>query len=363
MLKEKITERIIVKWLKKGNIARAMRDILPRSGLNSEERDEVAYIVHHIVRYKNLYDYALENEGLEKKPENYIMLFKNPKILDKYIKKAFKEGLAHVYYSSSREVAKILMLYPKFAERINREPKTHIAVNLRRIKREVAIKMLRKEGFDARVCTPETCVETDPQARYSTIIKEGYAIVQDSSSQHIAKIVSSLGNDVLDYCAGSGGKSFTMKFFNPNLDVYVHDINKEKIKTLFKRADKLGLQFKNLDAERKYDVVLVDAPCSGLGSAARNPEAKYLENLSEFPRIQMEILSEAKNFVKEGGFIVYVVCTFNPDETYSVVERFLANNSEYGEFPLSAGKIYVDEKIGGFIISGDIMYIAILKKG
>ncbi len=362
MKKEKIAERIIAKWLRKGKLARAMRDILPNSGLNPEERDEVAYIVHHIVRFKNLYDYALENEGLERKPDNYIMLFKNSDVLEKYMKKALKDRLAHVYYSSSREVAKILMLYPKFAERINRETKTQIAVNLGRITRGDAIKMLRNEGFDARNCTPETCVETEPQARYSSLIKEGFAIVQDSSSQHIAKIVASLGDDVLDYCAGSGGKSFAMKFFNPNLEIYVHDIDMRKIKTLFERAEKLGLQIKNFDRNKMYDSVLVDAPCSGLGSAARNPDAKYRKNLAEFPHIQMEILREAGNFVREDGFLIYVVCTFNPEETYGVVEKFLENNPEFVNYPLSAGKIYIPERIGGFIISGDIMYIAILKK-
>ena len=343
-------------------MARCMRDILPSSNLSAEERNSVADIVHHVVRFKNLYDFAMENEGLEKTPKNYFKLWKNGEILEKYSKVAFKRGLAHIYYSSSNTVAHILSLYPKFAEKINREAKTHLAININRISRNEAIENLRRECYKAKKCSPETCVETEPHARYSSLIKNGYAIVQDSSSQHVAKIVSSLGNTILDYCAGSGGKSFTMKFFNPSLKIFVNDADKRKLKTLFERSRKLNLEFNEFKGEGKYDAVLVDAPCSGLGSAARNPEAKYREDLDKFPKLQIEILGQAKNFVEKGGFLVYVVCTFNPDETYGVVEKFLKNNKEFHEFSISAGKIYVPESIGGFITSGDIFYIAILRK-
>ncbi len=343
-------------------MARCMRDFLPSSNLSVKERNMVAEIVHHIVRFKKLYDFAMENEELEGTPENYVKLWKNGKILEKYSKMAFKRGLAHIYYSSSVPVARILSRYPRFAEKINRETKTHLAVNISMISRDKAIEKLEKDCCKAKKCSPETCIETDPQARYSPLIKNGFAIVQDSSSQHVAKIVSSLGNTVLDYCAGSGGKSFSMKFFNPSLHIFVNDADKRKLNTLFERAKKLKLEFDEFKGEGKYDAVLVDAPCSGLGSAARNPEAKYREDLSKFPKLQMEILEQAKNFVEKGGFLIYVVCTFNPDENYGVVGKFLEDNNEFREFPLSAGKIYVPDRIGGFITSGDIFYIAILKR-
>ena len=359
---DKIAERIIAKWLKKGNMARCMRDILPSSNLSVNERNLVAEIVHHVVRFKNLYDFVMENEGFDKNPKNYVELWKNRKILEKYSRIAFRMGLAEVYYSSSPIVARILSSYPKFAEKINQESRTCLAVNIGRISMDEAIKKLKKECCRVKKCTPETCIEAEPQARYSSLIKKGLAIVQDASSQHVAKIVASLGESILDFCAGSGGKSFTMKFFNPSLQIFVNDIDEGKINTLFRRARILNLQFKKFDEERKYDAVLVDAPCSGLGSAARNPEAKYREDLSEFPKLQMKILDHAKNFVEKGGFLVYVVCTFNPDETYGVVEKFLEENGDFHEFALSAGKIYFPDRIGGFITSGDIFYVAILKK-
>ncbi len=353
--------KIIAKWLRKGNMARAMRDVLPASGLSQGERDFVAEIVHHVVRFKKLYEFAMQGEGMGISPGNYVSLFFRQDLLEKYVNIAVKEGREDVYLSASAQVTRILRLFPKFAKIVNDEPDTHLAVNLTRISRQDALKELRKEGRVAHPCTPETCVRTEPGARYSNLVRDGLAIVQDSSSQHLSKLVASLGDDILDYCAGSGGKSFTAKFFNPRARICVHDINGKKIDSLFNRAELLGLEFEKFRGE-KHEVLLVDAPCSGLGSAARNPEAKYREDLDEFPDIQMDILREAREFVKPGGFLIYAVCTFNPDETYLLVERFLAENPEFGEMEIGGGDFFEKERIGGYFVSGDIIYFAVLKR-
>ncbi len=357
----KVAEKIVAKWLRKGNMARAMRDVLPSSGLTQEERDLVAEIVHHVVRFKKLYDFALEREGLGKNPKNYVNLFFQTGTLEKYANMAVREGREDVYLSASPQVLRVLRMFPKFASIINREPETHLSVNLPRISRRDALKELRKEGVEAHPCTPETCVRSEPRARYSHLVKEGLAIVQDSSSQHLSKLVATLGDDILDYCAGSGGKSFTAKFFNPRARICIHDINEKKIESLFRRAELLGLEFEEFRGE-EHEVLLVDAPCSGLGSSARNPEAKYREDLDEFPNIQMDILREAKEFVKPGGFLIYAVCTFNPDETYLLVEKFLEENPDFGEMEMGGGDFFEKERIGGYFVSGDVIYAAVLRR-
>ncbi len=354
--------RIILKWLKKGNMARAMRDILPTSGLKDDEREEVVAIVHHVVRFKKLYDFALDAEKKERNPKNYVWLFFHDDILNKYRKIAVQNNMIDVYFSASTEVARVLQIYPQFTENVNREKSTHIAVNIRKIKREDALAELKSEGYKANYCNPETCIAAKSSAKYSSIIKNGLGIVQDSSSQHLSKLVASLGSDILDFCAGSGGKSFTVKFFNPAAKVKVHDANEDKLQSLFNRAEKLGLDIEKFDFSGSFDVVLVDAPCSGLGSAARNPEAKYQENLEKYPKMQMEILSEAKKYVSPSGFLVYSVCTFNPDETYLMVEKFLKENSEFEEMELADGKFITKEKRGFFITSGDIIYAAMMRR-
>ncbi len=357
-----VASKVISKWLKKGNMARAMRDILPTSGLKDDERENVVAIVHHVVRFKKLYDFALDSEKMERNPKNYVWLFFHDDILNKYRKIAVKNNMTDVYFSASKEVARVLQLYPKFTENINREKSTHIALNIRKIKRDDAVEILKKEGFKANYCNPETCISANSSAKYSSIIKNGLGIVQDSSSQHLSKLVSSLGSEILDFCAGSGGKSFTVKFFNPAAKVKVHDANEKKLQSLFNRAEKLGLEIEKFEFSGEFDVVLVDAPCSGLGSAARNPEAKYQENLQKYPKMQMEILNEAKKYVKPSGFLVYSVCTFNPDETYLLVEKFLDENSEFEEIELGDVDFIVRERRGFFITSGDVIYAAILRR-
>ncbi len=356
----KAAEIIVYKWLKKGNMARAMRDVLPSSGLSDKDREKIAEMVHDIVRFKKLYDYALAGEGKEKTPKNYVWLAHRRELLDKYKKLAFRENLHEVYLSASPTIAKIIMQYPKFGEMINREPRTHLSVNINKIEISKAIEVLKEEGVNPKKCQPETCVAVDSRGRYSTLVNDGLAIVQDSSSQELSKLVSSLGTKILDFCAGSGGKSFTVKFFNPMAEVHVHDANEKKLNSLFLRAEKLGLEMRKFNFSGEYDVVLVDAPCSGLGSAARNPEAKYQEDLGEYPKTQMQILEEAKGFVKDGGFLIYSVCTFNPEETYGVVEKFMSEH-DFEEFQI-ASKHLKKEKIGSFITSGDIIYFAVLRK-
>jgi len=359
---EKVAAKVLAKWLKKGNMARAMRDILPNSKLDVKEREKVAKIVHDIVRFKKLYEFAMIEEHLTTTPENYIKLSKNKELIKKYHLRAKALELWDIHFSSSVEVSKILLKFPKFGELINTEPKTHLAININKISRAEAFESLRQEGFKARACTPETCIETVSQAKYSQVVKNNTAIVQDSSSQHVAKIISALGDDFVDYCAGSGGKSFTLKFFKPDAKVYVHDINDKKIAALFARAEKLDVQVEVLGKDGEHEVVLVDAPCSGLGSAARNPEAKYQENLQRFPEMQAQILNEAKTLVAPGGFLVYVVCTFNPEETYLLVEKFLTENSDFEEIELAGGDFVRKKRRGFFITSGDVIYTAMLRK-
>jgi len=349
---------ILKKWLRKGNMARAMRDILPASGLSMRERSEVAAIVHNVVRFKKLYDYIL---GENAAPDDYIALLKNAEKVERAAERAYREGRLDIFYSTSLPVAKIFQQYPEFAARVNREPETHIAVNLARVSRENVRKVLAREDIHTRMCYPETCLVAEPHARYSSVISDGFAIVQDASSQQISKLVAALGDDILDYCAGSGGKSFTIKFFNPDARVYVHDASERKLQSLFKRAEVLNLKFEKFDGNSEHGVVLVDAPCSGLGSAARNPEAKYREDMDTFPPLQMEILEEAQEHVKPDGYLVYVVCTFNPDETYRVVERFLAEHGEFEEVPVNGPALRAAPR-GAFVVAGDVMYVAILHR-
>lgn len=351
---EKIAARIIAKWLRKGNMARCMRDILPRSGLSFEEREEVARIVHDVIRFKRYYDYILEKRGMEKEPMNYVLLSKE---------KPDVEAPKHIRYSMSKELASLTP--DEFIPIINREPDTTLCVNLNKITREKAIEKLREEGFEAREYVPETAVIVSSAGRYSSLVKEGLAMVQDVSSQIVSKIAASLGRRILDYCAGSGGKSLAIYAFNPQAEFYAYDINERKLNSLEKRAEKWGMTVRIFHENPKgeFDVVLVDAPCSGVGAAARNPEAKYQSDFDKFSNMQLSVLNEAKEFVQKGGYIVYVVCSYTPQETENVIMRFLKKNEEFSvEKKNLEGKYFKEGEFGIYILAGDIFYMAILRR-
>ena len=135
------------------------------------------------------------------------------------------------------------------------------------------------------------------------------------------------------------------------------------MKNLRKRAENYSADIKLWKNERDFDVVLVDAPCSGIGAAARNPVAKYQEDLKKYPKLQYEILEEVRNYVAKNGYLIYSVCTFNPDETHGVIDRFLKVNKNFKLENLKFEEEYMKkERDGYFITLGDIIYFSVMRR-
>ena len=356
---DKVAVNVVKKWLRKGNISRCMRDLLPSSNLNLIERERVAVLIHRIVRWKRWYDFLMDCYDLKKSPENYVKIAKNEINVD--YKKAEenipKEQYIAIRQSFSDFMAKIVKNYPEFVKHLNKEAKTTLCVNFNKSNRAEVIEMLKKEGLNAKKSLLETSLITESRARYSQVVKKGFAHVQDESSQLVAKITSMLGNKILDYCAGNGGKTLAMASITKNnAIIYVHDENKDRLKTLEKRAILYNAKIFPMDESEKYDVVLVDAPCTGVGAARRNPEAKYINSLNNFPEKQLEILKNASNFVKK--YLIYSICSFIPEETM-VVEKL--NEFKKINFELDGLK---KMKSGFFtwLPEGDILFMSILKR-
>ena len=346
--------RVVKKYLKKGNMARALRDILPDSHLSLNERSRVAKLVHKIVRYRRLYEYLLRKDGLAVDAVNLVNMatekIKVKEFPPKCIKYSFSDFLCSILSEED-------MIY------LNIEPKNYIAVNLRRISREDAMKVLEEENLWAReIPDVESCLEVPSEARYSKLITKGLAHVQDVSSQMISKFLAGLGDEIMDYCAGNGGKALTIGYFNKNAKIYAYDISGRKREILRKRAELYGIDVKVLDNPcGKYDVVFVDAPCSGVGASRRNPEAKYWDkrDVLKFAEEQIKILLDASKLVKR--YLVYCVCTITPQETDGVIANFLSLTNE--KFSIeNVPIVYTKTKFGGFVRMHDIMYIALLHK-
>ncbi len=358
----RIAVAIIKKWLRKGNMARCMRDILPRSNLNFKEREEVAKIVHNVVRWKRWYDFVMDYYGMEKTEENYVKIAMNEiEINEKEVEEAIpEEKYVAIRYSFSDFLANFLKDKEDFVHHLNREAKTTLCINLNKITRKKAMNMLEKEGIKS---SPSTAIETgllaESRARYSQLVKEGYAHVQDEASQLIAKIATMHGKKILDYCAGNGGKTLAMASMTENGNIYVHDIDSKRIETLKRRALKYGAKIKMFDdsgQDSLFDVVLVDAPCTGVGAARRNPEAKYVENLGGYPERQEEIVKKAWNLVEENGYLIYSICSFLSPET-KAIEKINGK-------PAPLNMKWLRKYENGYITwlpEGDILFVSIRK--
>jgi 16S rRNA (cytosine967-C5)-methyltransferase len=173
--------------------------------------------------------------------------------------------------------------------------------------------------------------------------REGMFYVQDPASRLAIQAADPKpGMRVLDCCAAPGGKSFAAAILMKNQgEVISCDLHPHKKKLIQAGADRLGLNIiapMTADGkafrpewEESFDLVLVDAPCSGLGVIRKKPDIRYKDpaQLTDLPNIQREILSNAARYVRPGGTLLYSTCTLLKRENEEVAQAFLARNAQF----------------------------------
>lgn len=172
----------------------------------------------------------------------------------------------------------------------------------------------------------------------------GWFEVQDEGSQTAALACGAkAGEQVLDLCAGAGGKTLALAAMMGNRgQIFAHDANQQRLRPIFERIRRAGARnVQVIEAHAKerlaalkgrMDLVLVDAPCSGSGTWRRKPDAKWrLRDTSLAARraAQAELLRQAADFVRPGGRLVYVTCSVLPEENTRQVEAFLAHDARF----------------------------------
>ncbi len=178
----------------------------------------------------------------------------------------------------------------------------------------------------------------------SQLFLQGFFEVQDAGSQCIAKFLNvSPGMRVVDACAGAGGKSLHLAALMQNRGSIISlDTEAWKLEELRKRARRNGahiIQGRPIESSKTIkrlhgtaDRLLLDVPCSGLGTLRRNPDAKWklsLEFIDKVRVTQAEILRSYSKIIRPGGQLVYATCSILPSENEGQVERFLAENTEF----------------------------------
>jgi len=167
--------------------------------------------------------------------------------------------------------------------------------------------------------------------------RERRLIIQDEASQLVALLVGK-GTAILDCCAAPGGKTRIMAEQNPDSAVVAMELHPRRAALLRKLVTASNVHVIAADArqiplDENFDRVLVDAPCSGTGTLARNPEIKWRlkeEDIAQMQAYQVEILSAAMKHVAIHGRVIYSTCSLEPEENERVVEKALAANPEFG---------------------------------
>ncbi|WP_208541177.1 MULTISPECIES: RsmB/NOP family class I SAM-dependent RNA methyltransferase [Bartonella] len=184
-----------------------------------------------------------------------------------------------------------------------------------------------------------------PNVQAEPAFQKGHFEVQDLGSQIVAHLTETkAGIQLLDYCAGAGGKTLALAAnMNNRGQIYAYDSNKVRLAPIFSRLRRAGIhnvqsrvhveELKPLVGQ--MDIVLLDAPCSGTGTWRRRPDAKWRltpEQIKQRQEEQFAILNEALVYLKSNGRLVYITCSLFIDENEEQISRFLQQHSNF--FPI-----------------------------
>jgi len=249
------------------------------------------------------------------------------------------------------------------AQSLNRPAPLDLRVNPAKLDRDALVDKLRADGV---ACAPgrysplAVRLEGKPALQKHPLFLDGSFEVQDEGSQLLGFLVQpKRGEMVVDFCAGAGGKTLLLGALMRNSGrLYAFDVSDKRLSKLKPRMARSGLsniqpvviasendpRVKRLAG--KIDRVLVDAPCSGLGTLRRNPDLKWRQSpeaLAELTAKQAAILASAARLVKVGGRLVYATCSLLPEENEAIVAAFLAANPAFE--PLNAEDVLAKQGI------------------
>jgi 16S rRNA (cytosine967-C5)-methyltransferase len=225
----------------------------------------------------------------------------------------------------------------------NAAPALTLRVNRLRATREAAIAALADDGIEtepARFAPDGLVVISGNPLRRE---QDGLVFVQDESSQLVASVVhASPGEQILDLCAAPGGKTISMAADMRGDGVIVaSDVRPRRLTLLQEAVRAAGARSVSvvhvptagaLPFGPRFDAVLVDAPCSGLGTVRRDPDIRWRRREADLPvlaRQQLALLTRAADVTREDGRLVYATCSSEPEENDGVVAAFLAQRSDF----------------------------------
>jgi 16S rRNA (cytosine967-C5)-methyltransferase len=239
----------------------------------------------------------------------------------------------------------------KLAEALNQPAPVDVRVNTLKSDRESVRQALAAAEFEL-TATPHSPVGLRRDKRgplfATAAFRDGHFELQDEGSQLIGFLLDPRPKQkIVDFCAGSGGKTLQLAALMNNSGVlYACDVSEQRLNRLKPRLKRAGvdtIQRRLLHDENdtrlkawwgKMDAVLVDAPCSGTGTLRRNPDVKWKPvDIGALHVLQRSILTAASQLVRPGGRLVYATCSLLDEENRDVADEFLSQHPDFSVLP------------------------------
>jgi 16S rRNA (cytosine967-C5)-methyltransferase len=361
-----------------------LRYFFKEERIGSNERELVAETVFGVLRHRLLLEHAcVTNPTPRRMALAYLLKFGgyNLRELEPVLKRDEKEWLATVKAVKPEELPLsvqaelpdwlVEMMRATYSDMdiltigksMQQGAPLDVRVNTLLAKREDVLKQLHDKKIEATV-TPYSPIgirlkEKIPLNK-DALFTEGKVEVQDEGSQLLGYLLAPKRNDmVVDFCAGAGGKTLMLSaLMNSQGRLYAMDVSEKRLANLKPRLKRSGasniqpmliahendLKVKRLAG--KIDRVLVDAPCSGLGTLRRNPDLKFRQSpgsIEELTQKQAAILASASRLLKKGGRLVYATCSILPEENQHIVQAFLTSHPDFVMIPV--GPVLRQQKI------------------
>lgn len=198
-----------------------------------------------------------------------------------------------------------------------------------------------------------------------SLFKEGLFTVQDASAGLTAIVLNPQEDEnVLDACSAPGGKTtYVAELMHNKGKIEAWDIHEHRTKLVEKNAERLGIKIINTDVKNsaeyeekykeKFDRILLDVPCMGIGVIKRKPDIKWQrkkEDIEEISQLQSKILETCSKYLKRGGYLVYSTCSILKGENEDIVNDFIKNNSDFEIVKSGLFNIKPDKEKDGFFI-------------
>lgn len=308
--------------------------------LGSKDRGTIADMIYSMVRWKGLLDHLCEKPVTwEKRLDIYSRVelgsYRNDESIPLHNRLSFPKCLIDLLITSHGEEQAC-----EICRISNQAAPPTVRINPVKTTREAMVQ-LWKPLHDITLCKQsEFGIVFNKKINFFSLdeFQKGLFEVQDEGSQLLSTLMKvQPGQQVMDYCAGSGGKTLAFAYrMEGKGQIFLHDIRPYALQEARKRLRRAGVQNAQIvlpddlqklkKLKKTMDWILVDAPCTGTGTMRRNPDMKWKFTEETLPRIvgqQRTIFEKALSFLKPDGCIVYATCSVLREENEDQVEHFM----------------------------------------